>query len=39
MYDTLIAIVKIILSIGGTFLGFYIIAKLGAWYEDRQNKK
>jgi len=39
MYDTLIAIVKIILSIGGTFLGFYIIAKFGAWYEDRQGRK
>ena len=39
MYDTLIAIVKIILSIGGTFLGFYIIAKFGAWYEDKQGRK
>ena len=39
MYDTLIAISKIVLSIGGTFLIFYLIAKLGAWYEDKQKKK
>ena len=28
-----------ILTIGGTILGFYLIAKFGAWYEDRQGKK
>ena len=39
MYDILIDISKIVLSIGGTFLVFYLIAKLGAWYEDRQKKK
>ena len=39
MYDTLIDILKILSSIGGTFLVFYIIAKLGAWYEDKQKKK
>ena len=39
MYDTLIDILKILSSIGGTILVFYIIAKLGAWYEDRQKKK
>ena len=39
MIDTLISISKIVLSIGGTFLIFYLIAKLGAWYEDKQKKK
>ena len=32
-------IIKTILSIGGTILGFYLIAKFGAWYEDRQGRK
>tara|TARA_B100001123_G_C15082779_1_gene936416 strand:- start:811 stop:918 length:108 start_codon:yes stop_codon:yes gene_type:complete len=32
-------LIKTLLSIGGTILGFYLIAKFGAWYEDRQNKK
>tara|TARA_R100000008_G_C3558719_1_gene154743 strand:- start:252 stop:359 length:108 start_codon:yes stop_codon:yes gene_type:complete len=32
-------IIKTLLSISGVCLGFYLIAKLGAWYEDRQNKK
>ena len=39
MIDTLIGLLKIILGIGGTVLAFYIIAKIGVWYEDRQNKK
>ena len=39
MIDTLISISKIVLSIGGTFLVFYLIAKLGVWYEDKQKKK
>ena len=39
MIDTLIDILKIVLTIGGTILVFYIIAKLGAWYEDKQKKK
>ena len=39
MYDTLIDILKIVLTISGTILVFYIIAKLGAWYEDKQKKK
>ena len=38
MYDILIGISKIVLSIGCTFLVFYLIAKLGAWYEDKNKK-
>tara|TARA_B100001123_G_C14316974_1_gene633617 strand:+ start:206 stop:313 length:108 start_codon:yes stop_codon:yes gene_type:complete len=32
-------VIKTILSISGTILGFYLIAKFGAWYEDKQGKK
>ena len=32
-------VIKTILSISGTILGFYLIAKFGAWYEDRQGRK
>ena len=39
MIDTLIDILKIVLTIGGTFLAFYLIAKFGTWYEDKQKKK
>tara|TARA_Y100001963_G_C6487474_1_gene311846 strand:- start:209 stop:328 length:120 start_codon:yes stop_codon:yes gene_type:complete len=39
MIDTLIGVLKIVSSIVGTFLVFYLIAKLGAWYEDKQKRK
>ena len=39
MYNTLIDILKIVLTISSTILVLYIIAKLGAWYEDKQKKK
>ena len=39
MIDTLIDILKIVSAISGTFLVFYLIAKLGAWYEDKQKGK
>ena len=32
-------VIKTILSISGTILGFYLIAKFGAWYEDKQGKR
>ena len=32
-------LIKTLLSITGVCFGFYLIAKFGAWYEDRQNKK
>ena len=32
-------LIKTLLTISGTILGFYLIAKFGAWYEDRQNKR
>tara|TARA_R110000824_G_scaffold60492_3_gene161663 strand:+ start:6282 stop:6389 length:108 start_codon:yes stop_codon:yes gene_type:complete len=32
-------LIKTFLSISGVCLGFYLIAKLGAWYEDKQKKK
>ena len=32
-------LINTILAIGGTILVFYLIAKFGSWYEDKQKKK
>ena len=32
-------ILNALLTIGSIVLVFYLIAKFGSWYEDRQNKK
>ena len=32
-------LISTILTIGGTVLVFYLIAKFGAWYEDKQGRK
>ena len=31
-------VISTILTISGTLLVFYMIAKLGAWYEDKNKK-
>ena len=32
-------LINTLLTISGVCLAFYLIAKFGAWYEDKQKKK
>ena len=35
----MVELIETLLAIGGTVLVFYLIAKFGAWYEDKQKRK